>query len=224
MMAYIKPQYPLKSGENYIYPPTTADQVIMDNGQRLSGVGVYLDKPNEGEETTVVGLNADTLGGIAAGEYVLQDDLTTNLKALILDFAHPVGSYYWSRESTDPSVLFGGEWKPVKDKFILAAGDSYEIDATGGEAEHTLIEAELPSIDGAFAVPVVGSHASVGVSGHAYGKNFGEVGSENTISSGISGTSIHSGMQYGYGYRFGSNQSHNNMPPYLVAYCWYRTA
>ena len=76
-MAYIKPQYPLKSGENYIYPPTTADQVIVGDGKRLSGVGVYLDKPDKGEETTVAGINADTLGGILASEYVTQSELNT---------------------------------------------------------------------------------------------------------------------------------------------------
>lgn len=52
--------------------------------------------------------------------------------------AHPVGSYYWSSESTDPSTLFGGTWEQVKDRFVLAAGDSYAVGATGGEATHTL--------------------------------------------------------------------------------------
>ena len=27
-----------------------------------------------------------------------------------LDLAHPVGSYYWSEDPTNPSVLFGGTW------------------------------------------------------------------------------------------------------------------
>ena len=202
-MAYIKPQYPLKSGENYIYPPTTADQVIISDGKRLSGVGVYLDKPDEGEETTVVGLNADTLGGIAANEYVLQDDLTTNLKALILDFAHPVGSYYWSRESTDPSVLFGGEWKPVKDKFILAAGDNYSVDDSGGEAEHTLTVDEMPVHNHKIYMNSPGTN-----SGH-WGE--GDAVQQNGDLNNSTGNT-------------GGNQPHNNMPPYLVAYCWYRTA
>ena len=39
--------------------------------------------------------------------------------------AHPVGSYYFSAEATDPSILFGGEWLRIKDRFILAAGDTY---------------------------------------------------------------------------------------------------
>jgi hypothetical protein len=41
-MAYTKPQYPLKSGDNYIYPPTTADQVILSDGSRLEKDGVVI--------------------------------------------------------------------------------------------------------------------------------------------------------------------------------------
>lgn len=39
-MAYKKPQYPLKNGDNYIYPQTTADQVILSDGSRLEKNGV----------------------------------------------------------------------------------------------------------------------------------------------------------------------------------------
>ena len=59
--------------------------------------------------------------------------------------AHPVGSLYWSREATDPAELFGGVWQRVKDKFILAAGDSYAAGGEGGEAMHTLTLAESPA-------------------------------------------------------------------------------
>lgn len=34
-MAYKKPQYPLKNGENYIYPITSVDQVVKSDGSRL---------------------------------------------------------------------------------------------------------------------------------------------------------------------------------------------
>ena len=46
-MAYLKPQSPIKYKEDYIYPPTTIDQIIMEDGQRLSGVGVYLNQSEE---------------------------------------------------------------------------------------------------------------------------------------------------------------------------------
>lgn len=52
----------------------------------------------------------------------------------IFDRAHPVGSYYWSSDSTNPSKLFGGTWEQVTDKFVLAAGNTYKVGAVGGEA------------------------------------------------------------------------------------------
>lgn len=36
-MAYLKPQSPLKKGEDHIYPLTTYDQIIMANGSRWDG-------------------------------------------------------------------------------------------------------------------------------------------------------------------------------------------
>lgn len=35
-MAYLKPQSPLKNNDDYIYPLTTVDQIIMEDGSRLS--------------------------------------------------------------------------------------------------------------------------------------------------------------------------------------------
>lgn len=59
--------------------------------------------------------------------------------------AHPIGSLYWSSDSTDPGTLFGGTWARIKDKFILAAGDTYTNGATGGAATVTLQTTEIPS-------------------------------------------------------------------------------
>ena len=38
-MRYEKPQSPLKLGENHIYPLTTYDQIILDDGSRWDGLG-----------------------------------------------------------------------------------------------------------------------------------------------------------------------------------------
>ena len=74
------------------------------------------------------------------------DDLTNNdLKTSLLNFIYPVGSLYWSSNPTNPGTLFGGTWKQIKDCFVLAAGDTYTNGATGGNANTTLTEANLPS-------------------------------------------------------------------------------
>ena len=59
--------------------------------------------------------------------------------------AHPIGSLYWSSDSTDPGTLFGGTWARIKDKFILAAGDTYSNGDTGGAATVTLTTNNMPS-------------------------------------------------------------------------------
>ncbi len=45
-----------------------------------------------------------------------------------LDFnqIYPIGSIYLSVSSTDPSLLFGGVWEQIKDRFLLGAGDTYK--------------------------------------------------------------------------------------------------
>ena len=59
--------------------------------------------------------------------------------------AHPVGSLYWSSNPTNPGTLFGGTWSQIKDKFVLACGDTYANGATGGNANTTLTVDNLPS-------------------------------------------------------------------------------
>lgn len=121
--------------------------------------------------------------------------------------AHPVGSYYWSSESTDPSTLFGGTWEQVEDRFVLAAGDSYAVGATGGEATHTLSISEMPSH----------SHIQY-VTANEHSGGSAERGDWNYDTTGLS---LYPQCDTGMA---GGGSPHNNMPPYIVSYCWKRTA
>lgn len=128
----------------------------------------------------------------------------------LLDLIHPVGSIYWSTNITSPETLFGGTWEQIKDTFILAAGDSYSAGSTGGEANHTLTIDELPSHRhylkyGNVYIGYLNSNAAQSNNQALYKYN---VSREDAL----------------YGEDMGGNQPHNNMPPYLVAYCWKRTA
>ena len=47
------------------------------------------------------------------------------LHDMVLDFMFPVGSLYWTSDSSfNPNVTFGGAWVRIKDTFIWAAGDN----------------------------------------------------------------------------------------------------
>lgn len=138
--------------------------------------------------------------------------------------AYPVGSIYMSMNATDPSVLFGGTWERIKDRFVLAAGDSYASGATGGEATHTLTVNEMPRHNHSENMPAQGyegwdevttSGYNVAIKYNGDGNYFGPGTKLHLATTGSCGT---------YTGSVGDGTAHNNMPPYLVAYMWYRVA
>lgn len=136
----------------------------------------------------------------------------------LIDKIFPIGMILSFDTDVNPNELYGGTWERIKGAFIWGIDDGEAAGRTGGEKTHTLTEAELPAIDGRIATAVVSNHGANGVTGHAYGANFG------AVSATITGTTGGAGTQYGYGYKFGGGQAHNNMPPYYGAYVWRRTA
>lgn len=137
---------------------------------------------------------------------------------------YPVGSFYISESSTDPSTFIGGTWVQVKDTFILAAGDTYTAGATGGEAEHTLTTNEMPIHDGhidGMARPDV-SLVTNGNPTTAYYLNGGSYTVTGKANYGF--VVNHSNEAYPATLNAGGGLAHNNMPPYLVAYVWKRVA
>ena len=57
-----------------------------------------------------------------------------------------------STSNTSPASFLGGEWESLKDRFLVGAGSSYAVNATGGATSHahttgghTLTENEIPA-------------------------------------------------------------------------------
>ena len=128
-----------------------------------------------------------------------------------VDLIYPIGSIYMSVNSTNPSTLFGGTWEQLKDRFLLGAGNTYNNGATGGESSHTLTKGELPNIYG--TLPHI-----------AYGENklSGDFSLQAIGSNSYEGANSSGQNNWRYVLNVGSNQAHNNMPPYLVVYIWKR--
>lgn len=187
------------------------------------GKGFAVGKVAEKENTFEVGWNAQFNNDVNINEvnFKPSDSFKEHWAAILngetpsgtnplLDLIHPVGSIYWSTNITSPETLFGGTWEQIKDTFILAAGDSYSAGSTGGEANHTLTIDELPSHRhylkyGNVYIGYLNSNAAQSNNNALYKYNVSR------------GDAL-------YGEDVGRNQPHNNMPPYLVAYCWKRTA
>lgn len=139
---------------------------------------------------------------------------------------YPVGSLYWSKVNNDPGKLFGGNWKQIKDTFILAAGDKYTVGSNGGEYEHTLTINEIPAHTHKSTVKASGNHTHQLYSGNNGSRNgsyfsIGQVypaKSSRVSDPDASGTHTHDITIE----NAGRSEAHNNMPPYITYYCWER--
>ena len=127
-----------------------------------------------------------------------------------LEVVYPIGSIYISTIATNPSELFGfGVWERIEDTFLLASGSKYAPGSTGGESEHTLTTEELPEHTHTFYRHQLWDNETIEPA--ATKKGYGVT--NKTINVYIDNTSS-----------VGSNQAHNNMPPYLAVYVWKRNS
>ena len=199
--------------------PTEAVTLDLGYGGTAVGIGRYADSSNP--YSLSIGWNTYFDEDI----YVLDNDQYVPLPLLsmtqILDAVYPVGCLYWSSDNTNPATVLGiGTWTQITDTFILAAGSTYtpaaQYTAQAGEASHTLTEAELPSHSHAgknssFFYTSQGTDSGE-INGMQSGSSFSGSGAEAKVKR-TSATAT-----------TGSGTAHNNMPPYLVRYCWERTA
>ena len=152
------------------------------------------------------------------GELYVADTNRENRKE-IRDLIYPIGSIYMSINDTNPSLLFGGTWEQLKDRFLLGSGDTYSNGDTGGSEKVTLTVNQMPK------------HAHEPSNGSNYGFLTYKQGGTTTRSrfaSGTSGAYTHqattqSDLEFsGATASSGNTESHENMPPYLVVYMWKR--
>lgn len=147
----------------------------------------------------------------------------------MLDKTHPVGSLYWSSNSTNPGTLFGGTWVQIKDKFILAAGDKYGNGTTGGSADAVVVSHthSIPALSGSASSKGL-KELVTGLSRTNFGYGFGVNSLNGTYFPFIAGPDV-----TGHAHDVTTNASTTgsqgvsgagkNMPPYETYYCWKRT-
>lgn len=157
----------------------------------------------------------------------------------ICDLIYPIGSIYMSINAVSPATLFGGTWERIKDVFLLGAGDTYTLGEDGGEAEHVLVQNEIPGhthdvagnteSDGAHTHQVRGG-ANVSSSGKAGLESYAShYSSWRTISSSNSnGNPALSAGAHTHAISLtstitGGSYPHNNMPPFIAVNIWKRT-
>lgn len=117
----------------------------------------------------------------------------------------PIGYIYLSTSNVNPGQFFGGTWKPIKDRFLLLAGDTYKGGQTGGEATHKLTIDEMPRHQPQALL---------------------NTNDSNITGSAINWQIVNNGRFYGGDMfkSYGGDQPHNNMPPYIVVYGWVKVS
>ena len=222
-------QATLVSGTNI---KTVNNQSLLGSGNIvIQGGGTGVDiatswgNPTSDSKVPSEKLVKDSLDGKANSSHTHTSNQVTDL----IDTIYPVGSIYMSVSNTSPSILFGGTWEQIKDKFLLSSGDTYNNGATGGSAN---------------AVVVSHNHTQ---NAHQHGtdyNNYAFVVTEKTDgSSNKRVTAVSSGSTYvptDTSARFhnysktnaqtptinsqGESGTGKNMPPYLAVNVWKRTA
>lgn len=132
----------------------------------------------------------------------------------LVDLVYPVGSLYFSTNSTNPSTLFGGTWEPyAQGRTIIGAGQgndgttsmSFTASQTGGKYKVILTIAQLAS--------------------HFH--NVRHLASDQIfVSSNFTEKKAWTIGDGGYGHdsqSTGGNEAHENMMPYIATYIWRRT-
>lgn len=141
---------------------------------------------------TNIANNASNISTILTGLSTVNTSDTNSVYYKLMKLIYPVGSLYWSSKSTNPSSLFGGTWVQIKDRFVLACGDTYKtVGATGGASSVTLSVSNMPSHNHSFTPSGKVSSHSHGLNNHTHSFSWsGTTGGMNKNSSGSWGVRV----------------------------------
>jgi len=71
--------------------------------------------------------------------------MTSAFKLMMLNFAYPIGTIYTTvSESINPATAFGGTWEKIQNRFLIAAGNEFATNSTGGSKTQTLVMQNMP--------------------------------------------------------------------------------
>ena len=129
----------------------------------------------------------------------------------LINTIYPIGSIYMSVSDVSPSILFGGEWEQIEDKFLLASGTSYSNGSTGGSADAVVVTHNHSTSDKYVLTTKGGAVTRNSTAGTTGTKVSNLLKSDDGVARNVIGNTGTSGVG-------------KNMPPYLAVNIWKRTA
>ena len=178
---------------------------------------------------TATATELNTLDGITAStaELNILDGLTattSNLNTASTHYVPSGGIILWSGSvASIPSGWFlcdGNNSTPdLRDRFVVGAGSSYAVGATGGASSVTLSTSQIPSHTHTFS----GTTSTIGDHTHSLPDGFGQDGYPAIEAAGPTGANLSTGPAGAHSHTFsgttaatGSGSSHENRPPYYA--------
>ena len=178
---------------NSVFKITAADITLTIEDAVYDGCTALIVNNSTGTVTVkggVSGLDGSTAGvKLHKGQFLslvfCSGWITSGGSAASFLLSHPVGSYWWTQDDTDPNEAYGGTWVRVKDKFVFAAGDTYSAGNTGGNASVTLSTSQLPGHTHSFTPEGAVSAHTHGLAGHTH--TFTPAGTVSSHAHGLAG-------------------------------------
>lgn len=163
-----------KVDANCTFDVTTAGIELTISDATFNGCKATVINSSNGDirvKGGVSGLNGQTKAVVIPQKEMMSFTFFSGWHSDILS-QYPKGMLVWFSAGIDPNDRFGGTWIQIKDKFILAAGDTYQVDESGGTAQTTLTEENLPSHTHSFTPEGSVSAHSHGLNNHTHSFNW----------------------------------------------------
>ena len=196
---------------------------IIIGGIIFGSIGIYAGAKFYASDVSVSAPTGSNLGSNATLQdsldelYSIADkynELKTEINALknntseeYLNKIYPVGSIYMSVNNTSPATFLGGTWEPLKDRFLIGAGNSYLVNSTGGSISHN------------HKSPLTWVGSNPGYIGTTNYYGYSTVKDRDFY-----GTAVTSFNEYPVAAEkiIYNTSTESNMPPYLTVYMWKR--
>lgn len=158
----------------------------------------------------------------AAGNLQNQINAIKDEQSQLLQRVYPIGSFYISESTANPTTLFGfGKWEKIEDRFLIGSSKDMPIKSKGGSATHT--HGNRDGRNGNLAAAIGAVNGNVNAIGYK-ATNDTNVSALGNASFVVSGASQGFAGWNHFTQVVGQTAEASTLPPYYAVNIWRRTA